>query len=98
MPNFISEDHIERALVQKLQHLHGFDSLTRFDGNAQRIRFLMGDSGIEPTVSARKDFGDLALPWMPDRMDTLVALLCDCDVLTDTDGALGPGPSASAAK
>src|SRR5712671_3402152 len=27
MPNFISEDKIERALVQKLQHLHGFDSL-----------------------------------------------------------------------
>jgi len=23
MPNFISEDQIERALKQKLQHLHG---------------------------------------------------------------------------
>jgi type I restriction enzyme R subunit len=27
MPNFISEGQIERALVQRLQHLHGFDSL-----------------------------------------------------------------------
>ncbi len=27
MPNFITEDQIERALVQKLQHLHGFDAL-----------------------------------------------------------------------
>jgi len=27
MPNFISEDQIERALVQKLTELHGFDSL-----------------------------------------------------------------------
>src|SRR6266481_448864 len=27
MPNFISEDQIERALVQKLHQLHGFDSL-----------------------------------------------------------------------
>lgn len=27
MPNFISEDQIEQALVQKLQHLHGFASL-----------------------------------------------------------------------
>ena len=27
MPNFISEDQIERALVQKLQHLHHFDVL-----------------------------------------------------------------------
>ena len=27
MPNFISEDQIERAVVPKLQPLHGFDSL-----------------------------------------------------------------------
>lgn len=27
MPNFISEDQIEQALLQKLQHLHGFDVL-----------------------------------------------------------------------
>ena len=27
MPKFISEDQIERAVVQKLQRLHGFDSL-----------------------------------------------------------------------
>ena len=27
MPNFISEEQIERALVQKLQHLHGYDVL-----------------------------------------------------------------------
>jgi type I restriction enzyme, R subunit len=27
MPNFISEQQIERALVQKLQHLYGYDSL-----------------------------------------------------------------------
>jgi type I restriction enzyme R subunit len=27
MPNFISEDQIEKALVQQLEHLYGFDSL-----------------------------------------------------------------------
>ena len=27
MPNFISEDQIEQALVQKLQQLYGFDTL-----------------------------------------------------------------------
>ena len=27
MPNFISEDQIEQALLQQLQHLHGFDTL-----------------------------------------------------------------------
>jgi len=27
MPNFITEGQIEQALVHRLQHLHGFDSL-----------------------------------------------------------------------
>jgi type I restriction enzyme R subunit len=27
MPNFISEDQIERAMVQKLEQLHSFDTL-----------------------------------------------------------------------
>lgn len=27
MPNFISEDNIEQALVQRLKDLHGFESL-----------------------------------------------------------------------
>jgi len=70
-------------------------ALARFDGTAQRLRFLIGDSGIERSVSARRDFAKLRLPWMPDRLDTLAALLCDCDVLAEQDGALSPGPSAS---
>jgi hypothetical protein len=53
-------------------------ALARFDGTTQRLRFLLSDSGIERTVSAREDLG---LPWMSDRLDTLIALLCDCDVL-----------------
>jgi hypothetical protein len=73
-------------------------ALARFDGTAQRLRFLIGDSGIEPTVSARETLAELGIPWMPDRLDTLTALLCDCDVLTDNNGALTPGPAASAAK
>lgn len=73
-------------------------ALSRFDGNAQRIRFLMGDNGIEPTISARKDFGDLDLPWMQDRLGTLIALLTDCDVITDNDGELRPGQTAAAVK
>lgn len=27
VPNFISEDQIEQALVQKLQHVHGYDMI-----------------------------------------------------------------------
>lgn len=37
MPNFISEDQIEQALVQKLQHLHGFDALDCYTENAQDL-------------------------------------------------------------
>ncbi|MBP6057894.1 MAG: type I restriction endonuclease subunit R [Nitrosomonas sp.] len=37
MPNFISEDQIEQALVQKLQHLHGFDVLDCHTNNAEDL-------------------------------------------------------------
>ncbi len=37
MPNFISEDQIEQALVQKLQHLHGFDVLDCHTENAEDL-------------------------------------------------------------
>ena len=37
MPNFISEDQIEQALVRKLQHLHGFDVLDCFMENAEDL-------------------------------------------------------------
>ncbi len=70
-------------------------ALARFDGTAQRLRFLIGDSGIEPTISARSDLGERDLPWMPDRLDTLAGLLCDCDVLEARDGAFICGPAAS---
>jgi len=69
-------------------------ALARFDGTAQRLRFLLGDSGIEPTVSARTDMGRLALPWMPDRLDTLIALLSDCDVLQIKEEMLSCGSKA----
>lgn len=62
-------------------------ALARFDGKSQRLRFALSDNGIEPTRSARKDLAKLPLPWMPDRLDSLLGLLCDCDVL-DADGDL----------
>lgn len=33
MPNFISEDQIEKALLQKLQHVHGLDCFTANEEN-----------------------------------------------------------------
>jgi hypothetical protein len=71
-------------------------ALSRFDGNAQRLRFVLGDSGIEPTVSAKSDLGNRGLPWMPDRLDTLAELMCDIDVLKMNDqGSLELGPRSS---
>jgi hypothetical protein len=69
-------------------------ALSRFDGNAQRLRFLIGDNGIEPTLKAREEMGELYLPWMSDRLDTLTSLLCDCNVLTTKDDTFQIGPSA----
>lgn len=37
MPNLITEDQIEQALVQKLQHLHGFDVLDCYTSNAEDL-------------------------------------------------------------
>lgn len=69
-------------------------ALARFDGHSQRLRFVIGDSGIEPTVSARGDLGRRGLPGMPDRLDALASLLCDADVLIRNEGKLQLGPRA----
>ena len=69
-------------------------ALARFDGTSQRLRFALSDNGIEPTLSARKDLGKLRLPWMPDRLDSLLGLLCDCDVITADGELLSRGPAA----
>lgn len=62
-------------------------ALSRFDGQAQRLRFMLGDSGIEPTLGV-SDIGDRGIPWMPDRLDTFIDLLCDCDVLQRNETGL----------
>jgi len=37
MPNFITEGQIEQALVQRLQHLHGFDSLDCYTEDPENL-------------------------------------------------------------
>ena len=69
-------------------------ALARFDGTSQRLRFALSDNGIEATLSARNDLGKLRLPWMPDRLDSLLGLLCDCDVITADGDLLSRGPAA----
>lgn len=70
-------------------------ALSRFDGTSQRLRFLLGDNGIEATIGALHDLGKLRLPWMPDRLDALIHLLVDCDVLTLTHDKVGIGKNAT---
>jgi hypothetical protein len=69
-------------------------ALARFDGTSQRLRFGLADNGIEPTTSARRDLAKKDLPWMPDRLDSLIGLLCDCDVLHELEGKLSLGAAA----
>ena len=49
MPNFISEDQIARALVQKLQHLHGFDVLECHTKTRDKLlpRLISGKLAVE---------------------------------------------------
>jgi type I restriction enzyme R subunit len=49
VPNFISEDQIEQALLQKLQHIHGYDVLDC--GTEERENFADG-SGRSDTREA----------------------------------------------
>jgi hypothetical protein len=66
-------------------------ALARFDGQIQRLHFTLGDDGIIPTLEAQ---GKLGRPpgRMADRLDALVGLLCDLDILVeDDDGVLSPG-------
>jgi hypothetical protein len=93
---------LQRTILETVRELfsdlvfaqHMRVALARFDGTSQRLRFALSDNGIEPTLSARKDLGKLRLPWMPDRLDSLVGLLCDCDVLKSDGDLLSLGAAA----
>ena len=61
-------------------------ALSRFDGQAQRLRFLLADEGIAPTLST-KDLAKRDIPYMPDRLDTLIELLSDIKVLRLNENA-----------
>lgn len=47
MPNFISEDQIERALVQKLQQRHGFDALNCYTEDPEDLHDGSGRATTE---------------------------------------------------
>lgn len=63
------------------QHLRV--ALYRFDGETQRLRFFMGDDGIEKSDSAR-DFGQRLPGLMADRLEAFAHLLVDLKILKET--------------
>lgn len=93
--NIPMRDFLKEVFSDLIFSQHMRVALARFDGKAQRLRFALGDSGIEPMRGVKIGLGKLYLPWMPDRLDTLVFLLCDIDVLRmDEEGKLSLGPRA----
>lgn len=69
-------------------------ALSRFDGQVQRLRFTLGDTGIVPT-SAVKNLGQSPVR-MADRLLSFLGLLSDLDVIECPDGnrmAVGPHTS-----
>jgi hypothetical protein len=70
-------------------------ALGRFDGKVQRLRFILGDEGIVPTLEVKDDLGRLPR-WTADRLDAFIGILCDLDILKcDADDVLSVGPYSS---
>lgn len=80
MPNFISEDQIEQTLVQKLQHLHGFDALDCYTENAEDLNdgsnraskrdVILADRVREASIRLNPDIPEAAI-------DSALEKLCE---------------------
>jgi hypothetical protein len=84
---FIKDFFSEHVFAQHMRI-----ALSRFDGHVQRLRFVLGDHGIEPTESAKSKLAESHPPWMRDRLDAFIGLLCDISILKiDDQGRLSRG-------
>lgn len=85
---------IEALFSEVVFSQHVKVALARFDGQVQRLRFTLGDSGIIPTTAGRDKLG-LPPVRMADRLSAFLGLLDDVDVIRWTDGEpFEPGPFA----
>ena len=57
-------------------------ALGRFDGRTQRLRFIIGDQGIVPTLSVGKSIGK-GFEVMADRLECFLGLLTDLNVIDE---------------
>lgn len=60
-------------------------ALSRFDGQVQRLRFTLGDSGIIPTSAAAKKLAQSPVR-MADRLLSFMGLLTDLEVIQQPEG------------
>jgi hypothetical protein len=82
MDDFVRELFVDAVFAQHLRV-----ALTRFDGRLQRLHFLLGDRGLEPTAEAWDKLGR-APTRMADRLAAFMGLLCDLDVLQEGEDQL----------
>jgi type I restriction enzyme R subunit len=71
MGNFISEDQVEQALVQKLQHLHGFDALDCYTENAEDLNDGSGRTHKRDVILAER-VREAAIRLNPDIPSTAI--------------------------
>ena len=72
MPNFISEDQIEQALLQRLQHLCGYDALNCFTAQPDDLNdgSGRGDKREVILIDRLRDAVQRLNPHVPDRKST----------------------------
>lgn len=90
-------EFIKEIFEQLVFSQHIRVALSRFDGESQRLRFVLGDAGIIPTRSAlEKGLPGNELPgWTADRLWAFTKLLCDLSIVVeDDDGNLSLGDLA----
>lgn len=73
-------DVVEDIFSELVFSQHIQVALSRFDGQVQRLRFTLGDSGIIPTTEAAKKMGQPPVR-MADRLTSFMGLLADLDVI-----------------
>jgi len=67
-------------------------ALMRFDGEVQRLRFILGVDGIIPTPEVGDKLGEHPVR-MADRLYEFIGILCDLGILRwQVDGQLTAGP------
>ena len=80
MPNFISEDDIEVAMVQRLQHVHGYDTLNCFTSDPADLNDGSGRTDKRDVIlhDRLKEAATALNPGIPESaIDDALKQLCD---------------------